>query len=96
MYVYYLCTQACGKNAFLLLVGGAFFLASYATLEHTDDDNVRFEIKLRRNWPIILTTVRTVLKGNPRLLAKGYVKCPNTQFSYCGSLAHSIMYKIYS
>ena len=49
-------------------------------------------------WQVVVdySTVRTVLKGNPRLLAKGYVKCPNTQFSYRGSLAHSIMYKIYS
>ena len=41
-------------------------------------------------------TVRPVLKGNPRFSAKGYVNCSQTQFSYCGSLAHSIMYKNYS
>ena len=42
------------------------------------------------------STVRTVLEGNPRLLAKGYVNCSETQFSYRGTLAHSIMYKNYS
>ena len=40
--------------------------------------------------------VRPVLKGNPRFLAKGYVNCLETQFSYRGTLAHSIMYKNYS
>ena len=41
-------------------------------------------------------TVRPVLKGNPRFLAKGYVNCSETQFSYRGTLAHSIVYKNYS
>ena len=43
-----------------------------------------------------MNTVRPVLKGNPRFLAKGYVNCSETQFSYRGTLAHSIMYKNYS